>query len=105
MSFYLDKEIKIAKALIYRLKNQHKSTLMYKRLKFLVRMVKKNDKRVPICCENLYLASTANLALGHFVSLSVVILGVSSRIWYLFHEKNDISEEEDEIDDIFNKKL
>ncbi|KCZ75687.1 hypothetical protein H311_03332, partial [Anncaliia algerae PRA109] len=48
---------------------------------------------------------TANLALGHFVSLSVVILGVSSRIWYLFHEKNDISEEEDEIDDIFNKKL
>lgn len=89
MNFFLKQELLIVKNLLYKLKHQHKSTLIYKRLKHLYRMAKKTDRRALNCCENLYIACTSNLVLGHFVSLTVVIMGLCGRIWYLLSKNKE----------------
>lgn len=93
-------EVWLLRRLLYKTKNQHKSTWMYRKMRHLSKLLQKNRTGALKCCEELYVLCSANLALGHFVSLTVVIMGICARLRFLLPRvrlKTDV----DDIDAIF----
>lgn len=92
----LQQEVALLRRLLYRMKNQHRATWIYKKMQHLSRTVNKDAVRAQAVCEDLYVLCTSSLALGHFVSLMTIVMGISARIRFLVRGRSD-----DEIDAIF----
>eukprot|EP00866_Antonospora_locustae_P001447 jgi/Antlo1/1447/2542 len=93
-------EVWLLRRLLYKIKNQYKSTWMFRKMRHLSKLLQKNSPDALKCCEELYVVCSANLALGHFVSLTIVIMGICARLRFLLpriRSKTDV----DEIDAIF----
>lgn len=101
----------------YRIKNEHNSTMVYRKVVHLQRVLKKIDKhnmttsdleKVQKCCMDLYVLSTSYIALGHYLGFTYIILGMCGRFHFLIGKLyvNQKAKEvninlEDEIDSIF----
>lgn len=69
-------------------------------MRHLSKLLRKNRTDALKCCEELYVLCSANLALAHFVSQTVVIMGICARLRFLLprvRTKTDV----DDIDAIF----
>jgi len=104
----LHKEAQILDSLIYRSKNQHKSSLILRKMTQLKRLLRISKltpaerSRIATCAKGLYTVASSSLAMGHFIPLSLCVLGASARIFYLI-EKCQVENERNAIDEIFNR--
>ncbi|WUR04510.1 uncharacterized protein VNE69_09065 [Vairimorpha necatrix] len=102
----LKREIELTSKLYYKSKNQFKSSIILSRLNevrkrgkiFLKNNTIKNKELLQCSCINLYISASSNYTLGHFIKFSIVLFGISSRI---YTSVQCFSETIDEIDDIF----
>lgn len=103
----LDAEVKILDRLVYRSKNQHKSSLMLRKMICLKRVLRietlsiKDKARIGNCARDLYIVASANVCEGFFLPLCMCVLGVCARIFYLI-EKCNPKQESNKIDEIFS---
>jgi hypothetical protein len=85
----LNKEIELLADLIYRSKNQHKSSLVLRKMTHLKRLLRISTlgplakEKILECARRLYLASSSDLGMGFFVPLSLCVLATSARVFYL----------------------
>lgn len=81
----LGDEVAVLGRLIYRSKNQHKSSLMLRRMEHLRRSIRKGAGRGPVMerAKELYAVGSSSLVRGHFVPISVCVMAVAARIFYL----------------------
>ncbi|KAG0439259.1 Ribonuclease MRP protein subunit rmp1 [Dictyocoela muelleri] len=91
----------LIKKIIYKTKNQHANTLIYRRLNQLKRLLKKYIEQNQISnikeiCEKVFILATSNIEMEHHVGFSLVIIGICARIYMLIE-----NEESEIIDDIF----
>lgn len=85
----LQREMEILDSLIYRSKNQHKSSLMFRKMTDIKRLLKANTiqkSRVLKSAIDLYIAASSNLSMGYFIPLSLCALGISARVFYLIQK-------------------
>ncbi|KAK6089796.1 hypothetical protein P3W45_001298 [Vairimorpha bombi] len=103
----LKKEYEIISKLYYKSKNQFRSSILLNRLNelrkqtrlFISDMSQQNKEKLQECSVNLYLSSSSYFTMGHFTKLSMILFGISGRIFgYL--ECYCIFK--DEIEDIFD---
>lgn len=101
-------EIEILSKLIYKSKNQHKSSLIYRKMTDIRRLIRKccipnlrdrDRNNILECAKNLYVYSSSELSMGFFIPLNLCILGVSARLFYLVSKIDTINP----IDEIFQK--
>lgn len=108
----LSEEIKVLDSLIYRSKNQHKSSLILRKMLHLRRLFRMSNlveltsfkkSKIIDCAQMLYIYSSADLSMGFFIPLNLCILGTSARIHYLIKicEINKKENYSNAIDDIF----
>ncbi|KAM0679835.1 hypothetical protein GINT2_002007 [Glugoides intestinalis] len=103
----LEEEVKILDRLIYRSKNQHKSSLMLRKMICLKRVLRiktlsiQDKTRIRKTAMSLYIVTSANICQGFFVPLCMCLLGVCARIFYLV-EKCIPKQECNKIDEIFS---
>lgn len=103
----LEREIKILDTLIYRSKNQHRSSVILRKMTELKRLLRATSisrplkSRITVCAKNLYIAASSSLSMGYFIPLCLCVLGVSARIFYLV-EKCQVAAERSSIDEIFS---
>lgn len=103
----LQNEISVLNSLIYRSKNQHKSSIILRKMIHLKRLLritnlKRTDKiKITNCAKNLYLAASADLSMGFFIPLCLCLLGISARIFYLI-DRCEVIDNRSMIDDIFS---
>lgn len=106
----LNKEIETLGNLIYRSKNQHKSSLVLRKMIHLKRLLRiekltQTDKiKITNCAKNLYIAASSNLSMGFFIPFSLCTLGISARIFYLINNC-EIEKKTTVIDDLFAKVI
>lgn len=104
----LSKEIETLNSLVYRSKNQHKSSSLLRKmihLKRLLRIQKLNssDKmKIVECAKKLYIIASSILSMGFFVPLCLCVLGVSARIFYLV-DRCKAEPQENAIDRMFSE--
>lgn len=85
----LRRETEILSSLIYRSKNQHKSSLVLRKMTHLKRLLGISAMRPTVkekileCAKKLYLASSSDLSMGFFVPLNLCVLAISARVFYL----------------------
>ncbi|KAF5140087.1 hypothetical protein AAJ76_600040938 [Vairimorpha ceranae] len=99
-------ELALLSKLYYKSKNQFKSSELLNRInevrklgnKFQIANSEYIKLRLQNACINLYIAASSYFKMGHFVKFSLLLFGISSRI-YSFLEFNFVYK--DEIDDIF----
>jgi hypothetical protein len=80
-------ELELLDNLIYRSKNQHKSSLMLRKMIQIKRLLKSKKlmkNEILKASQDLYLAASSNLSMGFFIPLCLCLLGVSARIFYIF---------------------
>ena len=88
----LTKEIEILDNLIYRSNNQHKSSLILRKMTNIKRLLKsKSSQKSKIlnAAVDLYLAASSSLSMGFFIPLCLCLLGVSARIFYIIQKQSD----------------
>lgn len=73
---------------------------MYRKMRHLSKLLRRDRAGALKCSEELYVLCSANLALGHFVSLTVVIMGICARLRFLLPRVR-LKREVDDIDAIF----
>lgn len=97
----LKAEKKILDRIIYRSKNQHKSSLRLRRMIHLQRLMAKNAPLTKIknCCQDLYIICSNDLVLGHFIPINTVLMALSGRVFYLIGKVSKPST----IDQLFSK--
>lgn len=85
----LDAEKSILAKLIYRSKNQHKSSPMLRRMIQLSRLMRDGAVHGPArtkilaVSQDLYIACSSSLCMGYFVPISICVMSVAARIFYL----------------------
>lgn len=94
-------EVWLLRRLLRKMKKQHGSFWMYKKMQHLSRLLDRDKVLAVQCCEDLYILGSSNLSLGHFVSLTVVVMGICARLRFLLG-RMDI-QSQDEIDHIFSE--
>jgi len=88
----LEGEKTLLSALIYRSKNQHKSSQTLRKmiqLRRLLRYVVLDERRkeqLIDCCQNLYVICSGDMCMGYFVPLSITVMAVAARIFYLISQ-------------------
>ncbi|ELQ75922.1 hypothetical protein THOM_1109 [Trachipleistophora hominis] len=94
----LENEYKLLKQLLYKSKNQHRRTLIYKKMKELFKKIKKRESMCVIknVARGLYVLSSSNIVMGHFVGFTYVIMGISAKVYCIADEL--------EIDEIKEKR-
>lgn len=104
----LAKEVETLNRLIYRSKNQHKSSLLFRKMVHLKRLLNVNDLsrsdqiRITSCARDLYIIASSDLSMGFFIPLCLCVLGISARVFYLI-DKCITKKNENKIDEIFSK--
>lgn len=98
----IEYEYWLLKKIIYKTKNQHGNTLLYRRLnqlkRFVGRYIKHNHiLKIKELCENVFILATSNIEMKHFIGLSLVAMGICARIYFLIEKI-----ESEIIDDIFS---
>ncbi|KAM0687853.1 hypothetical protein COBT_000897 [Conglomerata obtusa] len=101
---------------LYRIKNEHKSTMIYRKLKHLQRLLNpclctekiSRIEKCEICCLDLYVLATSNIVMGHYIGYTYIILGMCARFSFLLNKikvKNESGDstnsKRNEIDSIF----
>lgn len=85
----LSKEAEVLSSLIYRSKNQHKSSLVLRKMTHLKRLLRISNmqptakEKILECTKKLYLASSSDLCMGFFIPLNLCVLAISARVFYL----------------------
>ncbi|KAI5170253.1 hypothetical protein PAEPH01_1276 [Pancytospora epiphaga] len=98
----LDEEHRVLSQLVYRSRNQHKSSQILRRMTHLDRLLRKSPfdkKKIIECCQNLYIAGSSQVTMGYFLPLSICVMGCAARIFYLVSKLPGY--ERTQIDDIF----
>ncbi|KAF7684504.1 hypothetical protein TCON_0319 [Astathelohania contejeani] len=109
MNHRLRSELNLLELMVYKTKNQHRRTWVYKKLVLLNRLLNREPwdiERILTCCRELYILATSNLEMGHFIGYTCVILGICARIHFLISKEtkdkeNPKENESNIIDDIF----
>ncbi|KAH9411253.1 hypothetical protein HK407_06g10830 [Ordospora pajunii] len=102
-------EIVVLERVVYKSRNGHKSSRMFKKLvhvlrlcrMFLAARTKSKVHLVRKACEDLYIMATSNIPDGYFIGYTLVVLGISSRIHYLIAKTRYKDDQTDDIDDMF----
>ncbi|TBU00905.1 hypothetical protein CWI38_0160p0020 [Hamiltosporidium tvaerminnensis] len=105
----LETEYKILSKVIYKSKNRHKNTFLFRKLNNLKRFIKKfketpntKDKYIiQVLSQDIYLLGSSNIEIGHFISLSLVCMGLAARFKYLVETFDFSKINTTEIDSIF----
>ncbi len=88
--------------LIYRSKNQHKSSQKLRKMIHLYRLLKLNKRtKIINCAKKLYIVCSSDLVSGFFIPLNIVVMGIAARIFYIY-TKLPRQNKSSEIDCIFN---
>ncbi|ADM11681.1 uncharacterized protein Eint_060730 [Encephalitozoon intestinalis ATCC 50506] len=104
----LAEELKILEMVVYKSKNGHRGSRLFRELVHLKRLGnlflldKSRSKRDKIrrVAEELYVLGTSNIPEGHLIGYTLIVLGLSSRIHYLAGGIR-CDEEIDDIDEMF----
>lgn len=83
----LEKEKEILAKLIYRSKNQHKSSEKLRKMIHLHRLLKTNSdsQKIIECCKKLYVICSSDVVCGFFISLNITVMGISARVFYIYN--------------------
>lgn len=81
------------------MKKQYGSFWIYKKMQHLSKLLDKDRLLSIECCEELYILCSSNFSLGHFISLTVVVMGICARLRFLLERQS--AQSLDEIDNIF----
>lgn len=104
----LSVEMELLSSLVYRSKNQHKSSLVLRKMAHLKRLLRISamrplaKDRILECCKRLYLASSSDLGMGFFIPLNLCVLAISARVFYLV-SSCQAEFPKTKIDEIFSK--
>jgi len=102
----LDKERSVLIALVYRSKNQHKSSLVLRKMIHLKRLLRitglSETKKQDIikCTKSLYIVSSSDLSMGFFIPLNLCVMGICARVFYLI-SKCKVDSGRNKIDEMF----
>lgn len=109
----LENEYKLIKQLLYKSKNQHRRTLIYRKMKELFKKIKRREPMNVIknVSRDLYVLTSSNVPLGHFIGFTYVIMGISAKVYCIadelemdeVRESNAKESDSDEICDVFDK--
>ncbi|KAI5150171.1 hypothetical protein ENBRE01_1337 [Enteropsectra breve] len=105
MEAALSEEKKTLARLIYRSKNQHKSSKFLRKMVQLKRLTDYRDlskglqSRILECCMNLYCISSMQIKMEYFVPINLCAMGIAARIYVLI--KKIKTQPASQIDDIF----
>ncbi|AFM98447.1 hypothetical protein EHEL_060750 [Encephalitozoon hellem ATCC 50504] len=104
----LKEELEILRLVIYKSKNGHRGSKLFRKLvhlkrlsqSFLLNRVKSKREEIRRVSEELYVLATSNIPEGHLISYTLIVLGLCSRIHYLVGGIECI-EDTDDIDEMF----
>ncbi|KAI4293545.1 hypothetical protein PAPHI01_2819 [Pancytospora philotis] len=101
----LEAERDVLARLIYRSKNQHRTSVLFRKMEHLHRLLKRDPydpQKAVECCQRLYIAGTSYLKMGHFIPLSVCVTALAARIALLITKIHRLShKKKNPIDEIF----
>lgn len=109
----LENEYNLLKRMLYKSKNQHRRTFMYRKTKELFRKIKKRESMSIIknVARDLYVLSSSNIPLGHFLGLTYVTMGISAKVFCIAqelegdeHEEQKKESDSNEFVPLFNSK-
>ncbi|KAM0678151.1 hypothetical protein BDAP_001163 [Binucleata daphniae] len=111
---YYNFEKEVLKKFVYRIKNEHKSTMIYRKIVHLHRLTRNTDiekitslesQTIQRCCSDLYILATSYIALGHYLGFTYIVLGLCGRFHFLvgklYYNKKQKLCDDNEIDAIF----
>lgn len=101
-------EVRLLDMVVYKSRNGHRGSLMFRKLVHLRRLchsfllskaVSKRNK-IRKVGEELYILGTSNIPDGHLIGYTLIVLGLCSRIHYSVGEV-ECEEEPDDIEEMF----
>ncbi|KAI5180356.1 hypothetical protein NEOKW01_0660 [Nematocida sp. AWRm80] len=113
----LQSELLLLRRILYKHKNTHRNTIYYRKISELLKNIDTN-RAIELSLE-VYTSISSNIALGHNLGLSILVMASVSKVYTLLRKgitkisnidniskivKEDIDDSTDEIDRLFKKK-
>lgn len=104
----LEEEKNILAKLIYRSKNQHKSSFVLRMMIHLKRLFrtehfsKEEKSKILNLCQNLYIECSRYVHMGYFLPFHITTMCIAARIYFLL-SRSYKTQKKNQIDDIFSK--
>lgn len=97
----LKEEARVLQRLVYRSKNQHKTSPLLRQMTRLSRLLRGplDRQAVVSCCQDAYIAGSAGLAMGYFIPLNATVMALAARVFFIVSRQPPAR---DPIDDIFS---